>query len=248
MNQAFENYIKNFDMEDPDIKYKYYHSYRVMEKSKYLAKKLKLSEEDKFLAELIGLYHDIGRFEQDKLYNSFNDSKEFDHADYGVKILFKDNLITKIPISEKYYKIINKAIKNHNKYEIEKNLNDRELLHAKLIRDADKLDILYSVSEKLMIKKTIDLENSEFLVRDSITKDFYNKKQIKTSAILGPKTNSEKIISFIALIFDLNFKESAKFLLDNNILENLYDNINNKTAYKNYFTFANDYLKEMIKC
>ncbi|WP_289480730.1 hypothetical protein, partial [Klebsiella pneumoniae] len=74
------------------------------------------------------------------------------------------------------------------------------------------------------------------------------KKQIKTSAILGSKTNSEKIISFIALVFDLNFKESAKFLLDNNILENLYNNITNKEAYKKYFTFAINYLKERIKC
>lgn len=246
MNQTFEEYVKHYNKKDPDIEYKYNHSYRVMEKTKLLTKNL--TEEDQMLAEVIGLYHDIGRFEQDKLYNTFDDSKVFDHADYGVKILFEDNLIKQIPVSEKYYKIINKAIKNHNKYEIEKGLTGKELLHAKLIRDADKLDILYSASEKLMTKKAIDLEGKTFSVRDSINKEFYNKKQIKTSAILGSKTNSEKIISFIALVFDLNFKESAKFLLDNNILENLYNNITNKEAYKKYFTFAINYLKEMIKC
>lgn len=29
---------------------------------------------------------------------------------------------------------------NHNKFEIEENLNDMELLHCKIIRNADKLD------------------------------------------------------------------------------------------------------------
>ena len=33
MNKALENYIKNYDMTDQDIKYKYNHSYRVMNNS-----------------------------------------------------------------------------------------------------------------------------------------------------------------------------------------------------------------------
>ena len=84
MNKALENYIKNYDMTDQDIKYKYNHSYRVMKKSEYLSNKLNLSKTDKELAKIIGLYHDIGRFEQDKRYDSFNDKKTFDHGDYGV--------------------------------------------------------------------------------------------------------------------------------------------------------------------
>ena len=64
MNQTFEEYVKHYNKKDPDIKYKYNHSYRVMEKTKLLTKDLK--KEDQMLAEVIGLYHDIGRFEQDK--------------------------------------------------------------------------------------------------------------------------------------------------------------------------------------
>ena len=41
---------------------------------------------------------------------------------------------------DQYDNIIKKAIYNHNKYKIEENLNDVELLHRKIIRDADKLD------------------------------------------------------------------------------------------------------------
>ena len=42
------------------------------------------------------LLHDIGRFKQIKLYDNFIDNMENnDHADYGVKILFEENLIRK---------------------------------------------------------------------------------------------------------------------------------------------------------
>ena len=66
--------------------------------------------------------------------------KKIEHAEFGVKVLFEDNLITKFIEDRKYDNIISKAIYNHNKFKIEDNLNDIELLHCKIIRDADKID------------------------------------------------------------------------------------------------------------
>lgn len=248
MNKALENYIKNYDMTDQDIKYKYNHSYRVMNNSEFLAKKLKLDKTNTKLAKIIGLYHDIGRFEQDKRYDSFNDTKTFDHADYGVEVLFKQNIIKQIPVEEKYYHIIEKSIKNHNKYKIEDNLTQEELVHARIIRDADKIDILYSASEKFLASKFLDLTKEKEEIRNEIKKEFYNNKQIKTSALLGKKTESEKIISYLALIFDLNYKESIKYILDNKIIDNFYNNLKGKEKYKKYFDYAKNYLKERVKC
>ena len=42
----FDKYTSNYDMNDPDINYKYYHSYRVMENSVLLATKLNLSQKE----------------------------------------------------------------------------------------------------------------------------------------------------------------------------------------------------------
>lgn len=248
MEEALENYIKNYDMDDPDINYKYYHSYRVMKNSSVLAEALNLSEQDKKIALIIGLYHDIGRFEQDKLYDTYNDNKTFDHADYGVKILFEQNLIKQIPVEEKYYHIIEKAVKNHNKYQIEEGLSKDELLHVKIIRDSDKIDILYAASEKMLTKKALNYEDETFKISDEIKKQFYSKKTIKRSTKQGMKTNSEKALSYLALIFDLNFKQSAEYLLENKIIENFYKVLKNKEKYQEYFTFAINYLKEMEKC
>ena len=248
MNQALETYIKNYDMNDPDIKNKNNHSNRVMKNSEFLANKLNLSEIDKKLAKMIGLYHDIGRFEQDKRYNSFNDSKQFDHADYGVEILFKQNIIKQIPIEEKYYHIIEKSIKNHNKYQIEENLTKEEMQHAKIIRDADKIDILYAASEKLLTPKALDLTKAKEDIRESIKQEFYKEKTIKTSSLTGKKTESEKVLSYLALVFDLNYKISADYILEHKIIDNFYNNLKDKEKYKEYFEHINKYLKEMITC
>ena len=138
--ESFKEYLKDYDIEDGNIKLKIRHTYEVVNKSEYISKGLGLNQENIELAKLIALLHDIGRFEQVKQTNDFLDSKDFDHANYGVKVLFEDNLIRKFIENNKYDNIIKEAIYNHNKYKIEENLNDAELLHSKIIRDADKFE------------------------------------------------------------------------------------------------------------
>lgn len=247
ISKVFENYTSKYDINDKDISYKYYHSYRVMEFAKYIANKKNLSTIDKKLSTIIGLYHDIGRFEQDRLFNSYTDTEQFDHADYGEELLINKELIKQIPIEESYYKLIAKSVKNHNKYKIEEGLNEQELFHAKLIRDADKLDILYYMSERKFISQSFDYENSTFDIRDSIKEEFFNKQQIYIKDKPN-KTNSEKAVIILALTFDLNFKETAEYILENHILENIYNVLPNKENYKEYIALANKHLKELVKC
>ena len=61
---VFKEYVKKYDDTNPKIKMKIIHILKVAENSKKIATDLNLSEEDIVLAELIGLLHDIGRFEQ----------------------------------------------------------------------------------------------------------------------------------------------------------------------------------------
>lgn len=92
--QVFNDYVKKFDREDGSILLKITHTYHVVDLSEYIAKEQGLDEENVALAKLIALLHDIGRFKQVTLLRNFSD-KGFDHADYGVKILFEENLIRK---------------------------------------------------------------------------------------------------------------------------------------------------------
>ena len=93
--KAFKEYVRKYNPEDEKIKIKIAHIQRVAQNSKRIAQNLKLSQEDIELAELIGLLHDIGRFEQVRLYHTFVDKNSINHGEYGAKILFEDGLIRK---------------------------------------------------------------------------------------------------------------------------------------------------------
>ena len=66
--QAFKKYVEKYNPEDEKIKMKISHIERVSQIAKRIATQQHLNEEDIELAELIGLLHDIGRFEQVRLY------------------------------------------------------------------------------------------------------------------------------------------------------------------------------------
>ena len=104
--RVFKEYVKNYNPNDGKIALKISHILRVTQKSRELAEELNLNEEDTDLAELIGLLHDIGRFEQARIYNTFNDRESFNHAELSVKVLFEEHLIDKFNVEEKYKKII----------------------------------------------------------------------------------------------------------------------------------------------
>jgi len=226
-------------MSDPDINYKYYHSYRVMDASILLATKLKLAKKDIYLAKIIGLLHDIGRFEQDKLYNSFKDIK-MDHGNYGVTTIKENNLLDKYNIDKEDYEVVYKAIKNHNKFEIEEGLTKRELLFTKIIRDADKLDILYSLGEEKYKPK---LRQDDQEISLSLKENFFNHKLGNTKEV---KNKNDGLIITFSYIYDINFKETYEIIKENKYYEKIYKRINNKDIFKPYIEYTYKYILERI--
>ena len=94
------------------------------------------------LARLTGLLHDIGRFEQVKIYDTYNDLVSVDHAFLGFKILEKNDYINNYIEDEDTKKIVLKAVLEHNKFKVEEDLDERTKMFCNIVRDADKLDIL----------------------------------------------------------------------------------------------------------
>ena len=79
---AFEEYLKEYDRDDDKIRLKIVHTYCVVDCVENIARRMGLPREDRELGMLIGLLHDIGRFEQIKRYDSFMPDT-MDHAAYG---------------------------------------------------------------------------------------------------------------------------------------------------------------------
>ena len=92
IKDCFDKYVKQFNIDDNEIKEKYNHSYRVMEYSIKIATSLNMSKEDIKTVAISGLFHDIARFEQWVSFKTWQTKKSFDHGDRGYKIL-KEGLI-----------------------------------------------------------------------------------------------------------------------------------------------------------
>lgn len=99
--QELTNHVKKQEINNPRAPRKLAHIMRVAEISRKLATELNLSKEQVELAELIGILHDIGRFQQYQIFDKKTSSIEldntikFNHGEAGVEVLKKDNYIRK---------------------------------------------------------------------------------------------------------------------------------------------------------
>lgn len=250
--KAFKKYLENYDISEDKVKLKVTHTYGVVKAAEYLAESLNLDEENKTIAQIIALLHDIGRFEQTKMSKDIYDIADkmfFDHAEYGVKILFENNLIREFVKDDKYDKIIYKAILNHNKIEIEKRLTNDELLHAQIIRDADKIDnFRVKLTESFGVLLGTDDTEAIFndKISDKIYEDFMSKKLIN---INDNKTYLDRWAGYIAFIFDMNFDASLVYLKENDLVNKCFDRIkyyNVETIIKinSMKALANEYVNQ----
>ena len=248
---AFKEYISSYDnQDDPGFNLKVVHTYHVVDNAKMIAEKLGLSSEDVQLAELIGILHDIGRFDELKNLKKF-DSVGNDHAMFASKLLFEEKLITNFIDTDEYNNIIKKAIENHNKKSIEEGLSDRELLHAKIIRDADKLDN-YRVKQEEKIENIFpgvvnskeELENS--LISDNVYNSVLNEECVDIKDRIYPL---DYWICVLAFTFDLYFKETLLIVKDNNYIDILIDRfnyINSKEKMNEIRRVLNDYIEKKL--
>ena len=221
----FDNYAKNYDIDNENIKLKFYHSHKVENIAGEIAKSINLSEEEIELAKLVGLLHDIARFEQYTRFQTFSDLKSIDHGDYGVEILKQNNFIRKFIDTDEYDNIIFKAVKNHNKFKIEDGLTEKELLYSKIARDADKIDIFFEVLITFYTDQhEKDIFESE-LISDEILEQVLNHKTLLY------KPNATKMDSYIAMLcltFDLNFKYSYEIMQKEDYINKIINRFNFK--------------------
>ena len=201
------------------------------------------------------MLHDIGRFEQYKIYNKNSNSIildntiKFNHGEAGVGILKRDNYIRKYIEDSKYDKIILTAVYEHNRYELSKNLSKEEELFCKIIKDADKLDIIYETiyyywQEEDRIKQ---VELGE--LSPQMLEDFYSRKLANNKNRIS---ETDQILRFSSFIYDINFKYSFEMLKESDNISKMIDRFDykipkTKQEMMKVKEIANQYIEEKIK-
>ena len=123
-----------------------------------------------------------------------------------------------------------------------------EILHCKIIRDADKLDSFRAktVSDVYTNGKYYKKDIEYSVISDKIYNDFMNEKTILSK---DRKTGLDIWVSYIAFIFGLYFKESLEVVRNKDYINILVDRFNYKNSVakiqmENIRNKANNYIKQ----
>jgi HD superfamily phosphohydrolase YqeK len=224
----FFDYVDRFSSPEvfiqENIMLKIEHTERVCENIVLLAKAEKVGDKGCRLAEVIALFHDLGRFEQLMKYRTFKDSESENHAILGVKILEKTGILSRLPQKKK--DLILKAVECHNLIGIPECAENSEefLFYSKLIRDADKLDILKLVSEDYIKEEEFRNPVLELNMPDtpgcseSIVTDILNNRMAKLAD--ARNQNDIKLLR-LSWIFDINFPATFSLLKEHGYLDTI---------------------------
>ena len=225
---AFKAYTDRYDSSDVKIKLKIDHTYRVADICERIARSFELSEIETDFCWLIGLLHDIGRFEQLKQFGTFIDRDSIDHAELGADILFSMPFSeTGKPLIESFIdpsdwlvlededfdgweemaKMCETAIRLHNKLTLPDSLDPGTLFYCKLIRSSDKIDIFRVLTEPPYDERNRSIiagskDGSIGPARDDIIRCVREHRCVPKTF---ERTNFESLISQCCMAFELDF-------------------------------------------
>jgi len=228
----FDNYVTGFFGKDEyvnaNLKMKQLHSHRTCSITRELVDELELDANQKRIAETIALFHDIGRFEQFIRYGTYNDAKSVNHCQLGLVVLRETNVLAPLDRAER--EVIEKAIEYHGCKELPSDLDDQCLMFSKLIRDADKVDILYIITEyhrhfhdcsgdsmlqALLLELPDEPEYSPKIVDALLHGWRVDHKELRT-------TNDMRLL-LIGWVYDVNFAATLKQIKERGFLDVLFD-------------------------
>ena len=140
----FAEYTSGFCTGDPEhdrvFRLKQNHTVRVAVIIRRIGRSLGLGPEELRVAEATAVLHDVGRFRQYAEYRTFRDQASENHARISLRVVNRNRLLAGFSPPQKAH--IARAVAFHNTAH-PPGLNDSDSrLFLKLLRDADKLDIL----------------------------------------------------------------------------------------------------------
>ncbi len=223
VRQQFADYTRNYNPNDPKIALKIAHTYRVAELCRQIAESIGLDEKKQQIAWLTGMLHDIGRFEQIRIYNTFVDSKSVDHAQFGADLLFGNKrLIEHFIENRDLDDLVETAIREHNKFRIREDIDDDTTVFCNILRDADKIDIfrvnIETPMEDIYNCTTEELENA--FVSPEVMAQVRNHQAVTRDV---KKTPADFLVGHLALTFELVYPCSREIAFKQGYLDKLFE-------------------------
>lgn len=219
----FTGYSQTFYTDDADdnknIGLKIRHTSFVCENAVLIAGDEHLSDNKVLIAETAALFHDVGRFLQYSKYKTFRDSISVNHGRLGAEILREKEMLAYLPVSEQ--ELVLNTVQFHNTFEIPAFEDGQKILFLRLIRDADKLDILRIFAEYYHSAE----DNQASAVglglpdRPDYSQTILSCLHQKTLASLSDlRTVNDFKLMQLSWVYDLNFRHSFRLLAERHLI------------------------------
>jgi len=248
----FAGYVQKFKSGNPDwqpnIILKEEHTKRVCKEILGIGRKIGLGDEDLCLAKVIALFHDIGRFEQFARYQTFVDRNSVNHAVLGVKILKETGALN--GLNRSIRDLILRAILYHNRLALPKKETGKCLFFAKLLRDADKLDIWRVVTDYYRRKDgkrntviELGLPDTPGISSD-VCRDLMDGRIVKVTHLKN--LNDFKLLQ-IGWIYDINFVQTFRCVQERGYMEMIRDVLPESEKIAEIFNVLQTHMNEQVQ-
>ena len=245
----FAGYVSHFYTDDPEynrpIHLKEEHTKRVCGNIIMIGKEIGLSSGDMITAEIIALFHDVGRFRQYEIYHTFVDALSENHARLGLRQIGIHKVFSGLPKNRKIW--ISKAIAYHNAAFLPEGEDEKNLLFMKLIRDADKLDIW-----KVFLDYYMEKRPSDAIVLGLPDKSSFSKKVLesirmrKFAKMKDLRTLNDFKLLQVSWVFDINFIPSFRAIKNNNYIGMLEETLPKVEEITGAVKIARDYVNSNL--
>ena len=211
INHQFYNFVSKYDLTNDNIIRKIVHTNTVADTCFLIACKMGLSQRDRELSYLAGVLHDIGRFEQWKLYQTYNDHKSVDHGDLSYELCDKFDLNF---ISKEDKRAVTLAVKYHTKQYI--GTDERIKLFNKIILCADAYANVLNTANGAQ-RMTVNEDG----VTDEILRDFLELKGLWK---YSPMTKLDRALMLTACTYYVRLDFLKRQILDANLIDVIAEN------------------------
>ncbi|MBN2128630.1 MAG: HD domain-containing protein [Sedimentisphaerales bacterium] len=225
----FDEYTSRFfgddEVVDVHLRLKQEHTARTRAEIGLLAEALALDENQKRIAAVVALLHDVGRFPQFTEYRTFNDLKSVNHCELGVAVLREEGVLEGLPPQEAQW--VETAVSCHGRKVIPSDVIGPALLFSKLIRDADKIDIFRVVLENYRGYR----ENPDtFLIEIELPDGPGYSRDVLEAVLNGELVDSRRLRTLndmklcqVGWVYDMNFTPALQRLKQLGFLDDIFE-------------------------
>ena len=223
VSRAFDAYVGAYDPNDPKIRLKIDHTYRVAELCDRIARSAGFPAPVVDEAWLCGMLHDIGRFEQVRRYGTFNDGQSVSHAQVGVRVLFEEGRIRGfVDEGDGLDAAVRTAVATHSDYRLPTGLPVETRALCDVLRDADKVDILKAFCESDIVSVlNVPLEEvraSE--LSPAVLDAFYAHRTVLRDERRFP---ADYMVGYACFVYELVYPESLRIARDQGFVFRLFE-------------------------